>query len=639
MLIKDKNNRVAIYFFYDGQGIVDRYVEYFLEDFSQYVRTLYIVSNGNLEEAQKQKLQRFGEVIERENKGFDVWAYKTTLEKIGWEKLSEYEEVVLLNSTIMGPVDSFEKTFKTMDEKDLDFWGMTIYPKYNHDPFNCISYGYIPEHLQSHFIVCRRSLVTTDVFQEYWKNMPMINNYSEAIGRHEAIFTKYFSDKGFKWEAFVDTHGLEDYTGYPLMMCPTKLIKEYNCPIFKKRSFFHDINDFLRNTTGEQTSELYEYLDKHTNYDVDMIWDPILRSYDQEILVKNMNLTYVLPKEFDKNKTSNSKVALVIHMYFPDLLEENKKYIESMPKNADIYITTNTEEKKKEILKVYKDLQFNKFEVRVIENRGRDVSALLTGVKDVIMDYDIVCFAHDKKTAQIIPGTSGASFAYKCFENVLASKQYVSNVIDLFDENKRLGMLVPPEPNHGILFPTVAYGWGPNFEITKQLADKLKLTVPINAYCQPVAPYGTMFWFRPKALKLLFDCDWKYEDFPKEPNKIDGTLLHAIERIYPYVVQQEGFYPAIGMTDKFAAIEYQNLHHYTRGFVRAGVDSGLGPYYDEMILGLRHRVLGNGVKKDIKILAKDIVKTTTNLIKSALRKIMGEVAYEKYRRKWVTRVK
>ena len=58
-----------------------------------------------------------------------------------------------------------------------------------------------------------------------------------------------------------------------------------------------------------------------------------------------------------------------------------------------------------------------------------------------------------------------------------------------------------------------------------------------------------------------------------------------------------------------------------------------------MILGLRHRVLGNGVKKDIKILAKDIVKTTTNLIKSALRKIMGEVAYEKYRRKWVTRVK
>ena len=249
MLIKDKNNRIAIYFFYDGQGIVDRYVEYFLEDFSQYVRTLYIVSNGNLEEAQKQKLQRFGEVIERENKGFDVWAYKTTLEKIGWEKLSEYEEVVLLNSTIMGPVDSFEKTFKTMDEKDLDFWGMTIYPKYNHDPFNCISYGYIPEHLQSHFIVCRRSLVTTDVFQEYWKNMPMINNYSEAIGKHEAIFTKYFSDKGFKWEAFVDTHGLEDYTGYPLMMCPTKLIKEYNCPIFKKRSFFHDINSFLRKTS------------------------------------------------------------------------------------------------------------------------------------------------------------------------------------------------------------------------------------------------------------------------------------------------------------------------------------------------------------------------------------------------------
>lgn len=54
--------------------------------------------------------------------------------------------------------------------------------------------------------------------------------------------------------------------------------------------------------------------------------------------------------------------------------------------------------------------------------------------------------------------------------------------------------------------------------------------MPIDEKKEPIAPLGTMFWFRPRAMKLLFDRDWEYEDFPPEPNAIDGTLLHAIEK-------------------------------------------------------------------------------------------------------------
>ena len=51
-----------------------------------------------------------------------------------------------------------------------------------------------------------------------------------------------------------------------------------------------------------------------------------------------------MPSKVKYQNTFKSKIALVIHLYFPDLLEENKHYIESMPKDADIYITTNTQE-------------------------------------------------------------------------------------------------------------------------------------------------------------------------------------------------------------------------------------------------------------------------------------------------------
>ena len=239
--------------------------------------------------------------------------------------------------------------------------------------------------------------------------------------------------------------------------------------------------------------------------------------------------------------------------------------------------------KRKAIEEVFAKLPCNKLEVRVIQNRGRDVSSLLVGVKDVIMEYDLVCFAHDKKTAQVKPGTVGASFAYKCFENILSNKTYVANVINTFAENSRLGLLCPPEPNHGIFFPTIGFEWGANYDVTKELARELRLTVPINASVPPVAPLGTMFWFRPAAMKPLYKKNWEYEDFPPEPNKIDGTLLHAVERIYSFVVQEAGYYPAIGMTDKFAAIEYNNLRYYVRGYNQVLVNHGIGPYHELMV--------------------------------------------------------
>ena len=615
MIIKNNEcKRLAIYFFFDKFGIVDRYVPYFLNDLNQNVDKTIIVVNGKLNNAGKETLSNYGEVIVRENKGFDVWAYKTALEYVGWDNLEEYDEIVLLNSTILGPIYPLKESFEKMSQCDLDFWGLTKYFKYDEDPFGCIPYGYIPDHIQSHFICCRKSLVKSDEFKKYWTDMPMIKNYNEAVGKHEAVFTKHFSDLGYKWDVSVNVDELREYSGYPLMMCPKKLIEEYRCPIFKKRSFFHDIDDYLVNTTGEQTLEMYNYIKEFTDYDVDYIWETILRCYPQSDIVKNLNLTYILPKSFSnkvrvEETLKNKKLALVMHVYFPDLLDDTFLRVSSMPKESDIYLTTDTEEKKKLIEEKFKNSTFNHFEVRKIMNRGRDVSSLLVGVKDIIMDYDYVCFAHDKKTAQVKPGTSGASFAYKCFENTLASKDFVYNVIETFENNPRLGLLTPPEPNHGNFFPTLGFEWGPNYDITKKLADELNLTVPISVDKPPVAPFGTMFWFRPKAMEPLYKKDWEYEDFPPEPNKIDGTLLHAIERIYPFIVQESGYYPAIVMNDIFAGIEYNNLKHYVRGYNRVLINHGIGPFYNEMKGEMNYRfIVMAGVKSSFKLLIKNILK-------------------------------
>ncbi len=64
--------------------------------------------------------------IERENTGFDVGAYREALLTIGREALAEYEEIILMNYTLAGPVCELQPMFETMQARPaLDFWGLT----------------------------------------------------------------------------------------------------------------------------------------------------------------------------------------------------------------------------------------------------------------------------------------------------------------------------------------------------------------------------------------------------------------------------------------------------------------------------------------------------------------------------------
>ena len=571
--------RLGIFFFFDAQGVVDSYVEALLAGMVKNLSELVIVVNGELTAPSYAKLRVFTDnIILRENKGLDAWAYKTALESYGWDRLVEFDEVVLFNATIMGPVYPFEEMFTEMAGRDIDFWGITWFHKVPYDPFGHAAEGYLPRHLQSHFHAYRRSLVSSKAFQDYWDNLPQMSSYEDSVGLHEAPFTQRFERLGFTSDVYVNTEDLEGYTFSPVLFAPKRLIEEKRCPIFKRRSFFHDYQDLVRQSVGNTSLDLYEYLRDHTDFDTNLIWDNVLRSMNMEDVVKNLHLTYVLPTKAVIREPKPQKVALIAHLYYMDLLEPTLAYVKSMPEGTDLILTVGSQEKAELVERACQDLPYN-VDVRVIENRGRDVSALLVGCKDIVDDYDLVCFMHDKKVTQLSPYTVGEGFARKCFDNLLPTREFVENVVATFDSEPRLGLLSPTPPNHADYFPIYSYSWGPNFDRTKMLLEKeLNLNVPLDAHKEVIAPLGTMFWFRPAALKPLFDHDWQWEDFPPEPNDIDGTILHAIERAYGYVAQASGYFCGWLFSDSFARIELTNLSFYTREFTTAvsqhwGVDA------------------------------------------------------------------
>ena len=555
--------RIAIYFFYDKDGIVDDYNVYLLNDLKKNVDFLLVVSNGNLPEKERKKLEPVSdEIYERENKGFDVWAYKEGIKKIGWEKLSNYDELILLNFTNFGPVYPFADMFKETDNYTADFWGITEHYGHDFDPYNKCKYGYIPQHIQSSFIAIRHNMFMGKDFRDYWESMPMIHDYAEAICFHEAIFTEDFKRKGYKAEVYVKTEDLKTYSDYPLMLYPVELIQNRKCPIFKRKTFFNLYEEFLDISCGQSALELYEYLQKNTHYDLNMVWDNLLRTANMYDMKQRMQLNYIIPTDVRKTKEGNyKKVALFMHIYSMDLIDICKKYASFMPKYADICLTTNTQEKKKKLEIEFSSLGQDRIKVVLVENRGRDVGALLIGLKDYYEKYDYICFMHDKKSDHNSPKMVGESFAYHCYENTLSNDVFADNVISLFDENPRLGLLVPPTPCHGPYYSIIGQEWQGDYRNVVDLAKKLNITVNIDESKPPIAPLGTTFWFRKEALKSLFEAGLNYDDFPEEPTGTnDGNIMHAIERIYPFVAQQNGYYCAWGLSDKYAKMEITNLY-------------------------------------------------------------------------------
>jgi lipopolysaccharide biosynthesis protein len=223
---------------------------------------------------------------------------------------------------------------------------------------------------------------------------------------------------------------------------------------------------------------------------------------------------------------SPTKAAMIAHVYYPELLPEMLACWSLIPGRPPLHITT-TEDRAAAVRIATAGRE--KLMVHVGPNRGRDVAPFLAALVSGVLDpYDAVLKLHTKSSPHLWDGGLRRKLL---FQSLCGSKRSARRTLSMFSD-----------PVTGLV------GWGPCFRETPRFwfdneARVRAISDRMNALdsVRPGFFEGSMFWFRPAALNRLKALNLSIDDFEAESGQLDGTLHHAIERLFTIAAWSSGY--------------------------------------------------------------------------------------------------
>ena len=145
--------------------------------------------------------------------------------------------------------------------------------------------------------------------------------------------------------------------------------------------------------------------------------------------------------EKDIERISNKKIALHIHAYYPELLQEiiNATKLNSI--RPDLFISCKSNMDASRINQMMQKNKLRVMEISVAKNRGRDIGPLLSGIGETMdQNYDIYGHMHTKKSVHIskVQSENWRKFLVK---NLVGDKgaAMIDIIVDAFITTKILG--------------------------------------------------------------------------------------------------------------------------------------------------------------------------------------------------------
>ncbi|CUA96665.1 rhamnan synthesis F family protein [Thiomonas bhubaneswarensis] len=237
-----------------------------------------------------------------------------------------------------------------------------------------------------------------------------------------------------------------------------------------------------------------------------------------------------------EGKPGGIGTAVLLHLYYPDLWPEFQAFLKTLPPPCDVYISLS--EGREEVLA---DIVRDMPEAVVIRhpNRGRDIAPRLALLRMARQrGYSQLLFLHSKKSPHL---REVENIHIPFLQHKDGNRWRRELLADLLDAAPRTLEAFAQQPRLGLVGPRgfwLSLRGDANLARLAALSQRFGLVPDLTRHGYFA---GSMFWCRPQALDPLLALDLKPADFDDETGQTDGTLAHAVERLFTLSAERAGF--------------------------------------------------------------------------------------------------
>lgn len=545
--------RLALYFFTDLRGRADEVNVSMIKGLKEAGCHVMTVVSGYADRDSVRKLAAASdEMYGRPNLGTLRSALGDVFMHLGVASLSAYEEIVVVQSTMIGPFYPLLAYLNSVCDRDIDVWSLYGSEDAAHSAFD------------TGFFVMRKPFFTDRRFVRYLTESVVNENFRGVMETQMGdLFTTKFAEK-HPWGVMCDFSDMRDLNDDVLLYLAPELVASREIPCVPRRLFTASYDTLIKNSCAETPARLLEVIREKTDYNASDIMRSLLVSENLADMERVLHTSYFLPEDATNRCSSDPREFVVIvcadKAYYDRL---TLPYRKPLSKKHPFYFLDG--------------------EMSYAEK--------LNKAAEIAAPYRYACIlGFDDYEIFDEPRSNDLSLIYRDFMCCLPSEEYAANVCDLFEQYPEIGMLVPPVPNFGNFFTRMQDGWNGHLEALRQCMNALGAeTMVIAQKTHPLFPAGGSLWIRSGLLMQIADVHLENLVFADGKTGFSESIeKDALTRlILPYLLQKEQYLTAAIYSNAYASIELTNLDFTFRKNNEAIFKRWMSDYYENEIRRIR----------------------------------------------------
>ncbi len=292
--------RICLFAGHSSSHEIEEYVVYLVEKLSK-ISDVYYLADNELNDYEKSKIHPYTKAVYGINHNkYDFGSWQELIYILGWEKLSEYDELILVNDSIIGPLYNINILIeKTILDSQWQVCGINY------------AYDYHTWHLSSYFLMLKKDVFLSNDFKDYVLSIKHEEKIEHIIEKYEIGLSKMLHEKGYVVKSLVNFKK-------NIYLSWRSFIRN-GSPFIKKKIFSTELFILSRSLLWSV------YISRYTNFDKTIIKKYIHKLYKSRSFIRiilNKNLwKYALKGAVKIEYENDRQVIRIFGLYLRNKID------------------------------------------------------------------------------------------------------------------------------------------------------------------------------------------------------------------------------------------------------------------------------------------------------------------------------